>query len=88
MPSTAERRALHHPTSADRSVLFLCSREDLIERTLTDVKAFERATAEAEVDKMLLDSEALKVFIQFQKMIEQDPDFKVPEEREEDGEIH
>jgi hypothetical protein len=61
------------------------SREALIERTLADIKGFDRAKAEAEVDKFLLDSEAVGMMIQFQKMKAEDPDFKVPDDKEDEG---
>jgi len=62
-----------------------CSREDLIKKTMTDIPSFDRPKAEEEVDKLLLDNEALTMYIQFQKMKEQDPDFEVPEQREGEG---
>jgi hypothetical protein len=57
----------------------------MIERTLADIKGFDRAKAEAEVDKFLLDQEAVGMMIQFQKMKAEDPDFKVPDEKEDEG---
>jgi len=57
----------------------------LIEKTLADIKSFDRAKAEAEVDKFFLDSEAINMYIQFQKMKADDPNFSVPEDRDEEG---
>jgi len=56
-------------------------REDLIEKALQDIPTFDRATAEAEIDKFLLDAEMLDLYIRFQKAVEEDPEFSVPEER-------
>ena len=61
------------------------SRDALITKTLTDIKEFDRPRAEMEVDKFLLDAEAINIYIQFQKMREQDPDFQVPVTEEEEG---
>lgn len=60
-----------------------CSREDLIAKTLQDIPSFTRATAEVEVDKFLLDAEAVNMFINFGKAKEDDPDFEVPAPPEE-----
>lgn len=59
------------------------SREDLIAKTMSDVQTFDRATAEKEVDKFLMDAEMVNLYIQFQKKLEEDPDFAVPAEKEE-----
>jgi len=51
---------------------------------MSDISSFDRQTAEAEVDKLLLDAEMVNMYIQFQKEKEKDPDFKVPELKDED----
>jgi hypothetical protein len=62
------------------------SREDLIQKTMKDIPKFDRATAETEVDKFLMDAEMLNLYIAFGKELEKDPDFKVPEPpKEEEG---
>ena len=65
--------------------MFSYRRESLIERTLKDVPSLGREKAEAEVDKFLLDSEALGMMIQFYKMKAEDPDFEVPDTKEDEG---
>lgn len=51
---------------------------------MNDIPSFDKATAQQEVDKFLLDKEAIGMYIQFQKMREQDPDFVVPSEEARD----
>jgi len=45
---------------------------------MADIGSFDRQRAEREVDKFLLDAEMLNMYIQYQKEVEKDPDFKVP----------
>jgi hypothetical protein len=47
---------------------------------MTDIPKMGRAQAEIEVDKFLLDADALSVFIEFKKRKEADPAFVVPKE--------
>lgn len=61
------------------------SREDLIVKTMTDIPAFDRAKAEQEVDKFLMDYEMANLYIQYGKEIEKDPDFVVPDNNQEEG---
>lgn len=62
----------------------LNSREDLIEKTLSDISSFNREKAAAEVDKFLMDAEMVNLYIQFMKEKEKDPDFEVPATGEEE----
>jgi hypothetical protein len=69
--------------------LFSClalifSREDLIAKTLTDISSFDRPTAEAEVDKFLMDYDMVNLYIQYEKELEKNPNFVVPADREKD----
>lgn len=57
------------------------SREDLIQRTMNDIPDFDRSKAEIEVDKFLLDQEALTLMIQFMKKKAENPEFAVPAEQ-------
>jgi hypothetical protein len=50
---------------------------------MEDIPSFSRAQAEAEVDRFLLDAEALRIYIEFQKRKAEDPDFALPQEEEE-----
>jgi hypothetical protein len=53
---------------------------------MQDIPSFSRAQAEEEVDKFLMDQEAVQMFINFGKAKEDDPDFVVPEvKNEEEG---
>jgi hypothetical protein len=52
---------------------------------MTDIPAFDRAKAEQEVDKFLMDYEMANLYIQYGKEIEKDPDFVVPDTNEEEG---
>ena len=42
------------------------SRDDLVEKAMADIPSLTRAQAEEEVGKFLLDSDAMKVYINFQ----------------------
>lgn len=66
-------------------LLYTCSREDLITKTLKDIPKFNRETAEKEVDKFLLDAEMLKMYIQYEKEVERNPNFKVPDAENDEG---
>lgn len=58
----------------------------MVDKTLTDIPKLSREQAEEEVSKFLLDQEAIAMYIQFQKMKEDDPDFEVPDNKpDEDG---
>ena len=61
-----------------------CSREDLIQKTLTDLPKLDRPQAETKVDKFLLDAEMIDLYIRFGKELEKDPNFVVPETVEPD----
>ena len=61
------------------------SRDDLVEKAMADIPSLTRAQAEEEVGKFLLDSDAMKVYINFQKRKAEDPDFKVPGGEEDEG---
>lgn len=51
---------------------------------MRDIPSFDEETANKEVAKFLLDKEAIGMYIQFQKMREQDPDFVVPSDEAAD----
>lgn len=51
---------------------------------MSDVPSFDRATAEAEVDKFLLDAECLRIYLEFQKRKAEDPEFALPTNNERD----
>jgi hypothetical protein len=51
---------------------------------MEDIPAFDRAKAESEVDKFLMDAEMVNLYIQFGKEVEKNPDFKVPEAEQQD----
>lgn len=51
---------------------------------MEDIPSLDEETANKEVEKFLLDKEAIGMYIQFQKMREQDPNFVVPSEEERD----
>jgi hypothetical protein len=51
---------------------------------MEDIPAFSRAQAEVEVDRFLLDAEALRIYIEFQKRKAEDPDFALPKDPEEE----
>ena len=72
--------ALSHP-----SLLASFSREDLISKTLSDIPSFNREKAEMEVDKFLMDSEMVNLYIQYEKEVEKNPSFVVPETQEENS---
>jgi hypothetical protein len=59
-------------------------RDDLIEKTMQDIPSLSRAQAEEEVGKFLLDQEAVQMYINFGKAKEDDPEFVVPEVKEEE----
>jgi len=61
-----------------------CSREDLIQKTLTDIPKLDRSEAEIEVDKFLLDAEMINLYIRFGKEVEKNPDFAVPQQAEQE----
>lgn len=52
---------------------------------MEDIPSLDRASAEAEVDKFLLDAECLRIYIEFSKKKAEDPDFSLaaPEQQEE-----
>lgn len=60
------------------------SRDDLVQKTMVDIPSFDQEMASKEVEKFLLDKEAIGMYIQFQKMREQDPDFVVPTDEQAD----
>jgi hypothetical protein len=80
-----EKEALALGVDVDAVATYIGSKEGLIDRTLADIPSFTRAQAEAEVDKFLLDAEALNMMIQFNKMKAEDPDFVVPETDQDEG---
>ncbi len=49
---------------------YIGTRAELIEKTLADVPKFDGATAETEVDKFLIDSEMVNLYIRYQKEVE------------------
>lgn len=57
---------------------YIGTRQELIEKTLTDIPKFDRETAEKEVDKFLMDAEMVNMYIRYQKEVEKDPNFTVP----------
>mmetsp|Transcript_12595 Transcript_12595/g.16553 ORF Transcript_12595/g.16553 Transcript_12595/m.16553 type:complete len:206 (+) Transcript_12595:185-802(+) len=64
---------------------FLGTREDLIDKALADIPSLDRSKAEEEVSKFLLDSDAVKVYIEYQRRKAEDPDFVVPSGEEDEG---
>jgi hypothetical protein len=56
----------------------MCSRDDLLAKTMQDIPSLGRTAAEMEVDRFFLDAEMLNMYIQFQKELERDPNFVVP----------
>lgn len=53
---------------------------------MADISSLNRAKAEEEVDRFLLDAECLRIFIEFSKRKAEDPDFAVAGgEEEEEG---
>lgn len=67
-------------------VVIICNRrEDIIDRVMEDVPSFDRAKAESEVDKFLLDAECLRYYLEFQKRKAEDPDFALPNQEQEEG---
>ena len=52
---------------------------------MQDIPSLDRAQAEAEVDKFLLDAECLRIYLEFSKRKAEDPDFALasPEQQEE-----
>ena len=52
---------------------------------MQDIPSLDRVQAEAEVDKFLLDSECLRIYIEFNKRKAEDPDFALPSENQEEG---
>ena len=60
-------------------------REELISKTLTDIPTLNRETAEAEVDKFLMDGEMVNMYIQYGKELEKDPNFFVPDNDDADS---
>jgi hypothetical protein len=61
------------------------SRDDLVKKTLEDIPKLNQTQAQVEVDKFLLDSEALTYYIEYQKRKAEDPDFAIPKEVADDG---
>lgn len=81
--STLSLFAFHRLVGVGQTLVF--SREDIITRTLQDIPSFDRAKAEAEVDKFLMDAECLRIYIEFQKRKAEDPGFSLGAEKEEEG---
>jgi len=71
-------------SSHNFSLSAFCSREDLIQKTLTDIPKLDRGEAEMEVDKFLLDAEMINLYIRFGKEVEKNPDFAVPQQAEQE----
>jgi len=69
----------------DLVIKYIGTREDMIEKALKDIPSFDRAQAEENVDKFLMDSDAIKVYIEFNRRRSEDPDFKVPGAEEDEG---
>ncbi|GAX18982.1 hypothetical protein FisN_8Hh203 [Fistulifera solaris] len=63
---------------------YIGTKQDLLQKTMNDIPSFDEERAKKEVEKFLLDKEAVGMYIQFQKMREQDPNFVVPSEEERD----
>lgn len=57
----------------------------MIDRTMQDIPSLDRAQAEAEVDKFLMDAECLRIYIEFNKRKAEDPDFALESKEEEEG---
>ncbi|CAB9512251.1 expressed unknown protein [Seminavis robusta] len=58
------------------------TREVMVEKAMRDIEKFDRAKAEAEVDKYLMDPEAINYHIEFKKRLADNPDMLQPEEEE------
>ena len=54
----------------------------MIEKVMRDIKKFDRTKAEQEVDKYLMDPEAVNYHIEFQKRLADNPNMIEPEEEE------
>jgi hypothetical protein len=52
---------------------------------MKDLPSLNRQKAEAEVDRFILDAEAVNMMINFQKKKAEDPDFKVPDVNRDEG---
>ena len=54
-------------------------RETLISKTLVDIPTLTREVAEQQVDQFLMDCEMVNMYIQYEKEVEKDPTFVVPD---------
>merc|ERR1712176_241561 len=59
---------------------YLGTREDLISKAMDDIKSFDRKKAEDEIDKFMLDSEMVALFIEYKKRKEENPNLVIPPE--------
>lgn len=81
--SHVERMLLSH---SNLWLYLFYSRGDLVEKTMKDLPKLDRSLAENEVDKFLMDAEMIDLYIRFQKELEKNPDFVIPEaEQQEEG---
>jgi hypothetical protein len=61
----------------------MVSREIMVEKVMRDISQFDRAQAEKEVEKYLMDPEAINYHIEFKKRLAENPNMIEPVE--EDG---
>jgi hypothetical protein len=64
-----------HTTLSNLTPIRLFRKEDLIAKTMEDLPQFDRESATKEVEKFMLDQEAINFYIKFEKKKAEDPDF-------------
>lgn len=64
-------------------LLWLGTREDMVQKAMDDVDKFDRQKAGDEIDKYMMDAEMVNLYIEYKKRKAENPDMVIPPEEEE-----